>query len=603
MIRAVVVALLAGVVAACPAHASFEETAVAWRPFGAAAFREARETGRPVFLVLTAPWTWDHFLLPDRLFADPEILDRLASDWIPVLADAEVFPELRSLYSIPSSLLPSFHFLDADGVAFASAAPLGREELAFRLDQWRDPAQRPAPEPVRARETIEINGDRFANRAARWLTELSERGELPVARVHEDLDPGALLFLAESGVTHVPRRTAETLAREISRLRSGPLADPVEGGFHRAFALPDTLPHFEKLLRINARIGRLLCFQFVRTRSVPVGRDALQVLRFLNEELRVGASPRYAASLAADVFDHAQHDLEETGAEHYAKGDPESRALSRPPVSRTVPAGGNFEVMSVLGTYATVFGDDRMVAAMGLAGPGLLADGLDPDGRARRVVGRPGPGTLLDQADAGLGLLALHGLTGSPSAWRAANRVAEGLLAHYREGGRALFRTVPDDADAPAAVRALPEDPAWNGEALRFLVELAAVSREERWVRPVREGIAAWSTRVPADGRGLGELAGAAFRLDAPPPVFLVTGDPHSDEGRRLLGLVLSLHSLAVRLRWVPPGERAEVQRRFGVRFEEAPALYLVRGRSSGALRDADVLAAVWREAAADEGR
>ncbi len=598
MIRFPALALVALAFAPPAARASWMDAGVDWRPFSGAAFREARETGRPVFLVLTAPWTWDHFLLPERVFRDEDVRARLAADWVPVLADAEEFPELRDAWSIPSGLLPSFHFLDADGRAFASAAPLPPDVLAFRLEQWRDPAARPSPEPRAAGTAMEIRGGSFAAQAAQRLIELSERGDLPVTPVHRDVDPGSLVFLAEVASPELPRRSAETLARELFPLRTGPLADPVDGGFHRAYAIPDSLPHHEKTLRGNLRLGRLLCLQFVRTRSLPIGAEALGVLRFLNDKLREGVDPVYAASVAADIYDPARRELVETGAEHYAKRDPEVRGAAAPPRSGTVPAGGNFEAMSVFGTYAAVFGDDRVVAAVRRAGPRLLREGLDEDGRARRVLAVPGPGNLLDQAEAGLGLLAIHALTGAPAALRAAERVAEGLVKHHEAGG--VFRSVAHDADVPAFVRALPADPAWNGEALRFLVELAAVTRERAWLERARDGVALWRRRAPADGRGLGELAGAAHRLDEPPAVFLLRADPASDEGRRLLGVALSVHSPVLRVRWVSAEDAAEVARRFDVRFEEEPALYLIRDRPSGALRDADVVRAVWREAARD---
>lgn len=583
--------------AAAPTRADWADAGVAWRPYSGAAFREAGETGRPVFLVLTAPWTWDHFLLPDRVFRDPDVQQLLAADWVPVLADAEAYPELREAWSIPSGLLPSFHFLDADGTPFASAAPLPPDVLALRLQQWRDPTARPAPEPAPGGPAMAIVGS-FAGQAAQRLIELSERGDLPVAPVHRDVDPGALLFLAEVAMPDLPRRSAETISRELFPLRTGPLADPVDGGFHRAYAIVDSMPHHEKTLRGNLRLGRLLCLQFIRTQSLPVGAEALGVLRFLNEKLRDAVDPIYAASLAADVFDPTRRELVETGGGHYAKRDPEARAADVPPRSGTVPAGGNFAAMSTFATYAAVFGDDRILDAVRRAGPRLMREGLEDDGRARRILAAPGPGNLIDQAEAGRGLLAIHALTGSAAALAAAERVAEALVAHHGDGG--VFRSVADDADVPRFVRDRPPDPAWNGEALRFLVELAAVTRERAWLERARDGVAVWKDRAPADGRGLGELAGAAYRLDEPPAVFLLRADPGEDEGRRLLAAALSVHSPVLRIRWVAPGDVAGTARRFGVRFEDEPALYLVRDRPSGALRDPDVVRAVWRESARD---
>jgi uncharacterized protein YyaL (SSP411 family) len=589
--------------AAAPAAAGFMDVGIAWRPFGDAAFREARATGRPVFLVLTAPWTWDHFLLPARVFAHDEVRTELERGWIPVLADATTWPELRTRYAIPSGLLPSLHFVGADGVPFASSAPLGVEELAYRLSDWTDPARRPVrAEPPEA-ATIEVPPRKLGNRAARWLVDLSARGELPVAPIHADLDPGPLLFLVEAGAAYAPRLSAEALAREIGRLRDGALLDRVDGGFHRAWAIRDTLPHYEKPLRVNARMGTLLCAQFARTGSPEVGRDALSVLRFLNDGLRVASETLYAESAAADVYDPTRTELAIPGREYYAGREGARRMSGRPPASEIVPVGGNFAAMSAFATYASVFRDERMVRAVRLAAPRLLGAGFEPDGRARRVLGRPGAGNLRDQADAGSGLLAVHALTGSAESLRAAERLADVLVERFAEPGRARLRSIADDVDAPDFVRGAPPEAAWNGAALRFLAELIAVTRETRWAPFVRRALGAWAGRVPADGRGLGELGGAAYRLDVPPPVFLLAEEPGAPEAERLLALALSVGHPWTRIRWVAPGDERDVRRRFGAEIEPEPALYLVWGSASGALRDPDVVAAVWREAAARAAR
>ncbi|MFN8177048.1 MAG: DUF255 domain-containing protein [bacterium] len=595
-------AVLVVLLAALSARAGFEDGPVKWRPFGAAAFREAKATGRPVFLVLTAPWNWDHFLLPGRLFARDDVAARLNASWIPVLADASTHPELRSIYSIKSGLVPSFHFLDAGGVPFASFPPMEPDELVFRLDDWLDAKRRPDAETFEPPATLELNESKFANRAARYLVDLSERGELPVAARHQDVDPGSLLFLAEYSRTRLPRRSAETLGRELGALRGGPLLDPVDGGFFRALA-DSSEPHFEKLLRPNARMGELLALQFQRTANVAVGRDALLVLRFLNEGLRTGIDPIYAESMAADVYDPSRRELVLAGPGYYGQGEAGRRALPRPPASKTLPVGANFAVLHAFATYVAVYNDSRVRDAVHRAGPRLLAGGFEPDGSARSVLGVPGRGNLCDQGDAGLGLLALHSLTGSPEALRAAQDLAASLLRHFADGKNGVFRNVADDADAPPIVRDAPPDPAWNGTALRFLVELAAITRESRWLDVVRKDIAAWSHRVPASGRGLGELGGAAFRLESPTPVVFLTAVPGTAEGERLLSLAISIVDPWTRLRWVAPSEQAEIAKRFGVRFESPPALYLVWGNPSGALHDEDVLRAVWTQAARSAAR
>jgi len=79
--------------------------------------------------------------------------------------------------------------------------------------------------------------------------------------------------------------------------------------------------------------------------------------------------------------------------------------------------------------------------------------------------------------------------------------------------------------------------------------------------------------------------------------VLLLAATPGSAEGDTLLTLACTLHDPWVLVRWVPASERDDVAKRFDVRIESEPALYLVWGSPSGALRDEEVLSAVWKEA------
>jgi uncharacterized protein YyaL (SSP411 family) len=323
------------------------------------------------------------------------------------------------------------------------------------------------------------------------------------------------------------------------------------------------------------------------------------VLRLLNDGLRTGRDPIYAESMAADVFDESQRELVLSGPKYYGQSESGRRNVGRRPrASSFLPVGGNFCVMHAFAAYVSVYNDTRVRDALRRAAPRLLAEGFEADGGARRTLGAPGRGNLRDQGDAGLGLLAVHGLTGTPESLHAAEGLASSLLRHFETSSHDAFRNVADDADVPAVVREAAPDPAWNGRALRFLAELAAMTRDPRWVEPVRRHLAAWSHHAPASGHGLGDLGHAAFRLETPPPVVLITATPGSAEGEKLLSLALPVVDPSARFRWVASDEAKEIGRRFGVRIETAPALYLVWGNPSAALRDEDALRAVWNAAA-----
>jgi uncharacterized protein YyaL (SSP411 family) len=588
---------LSGASAVAEPADSVSVSAVEWRAFDAAAFAEAEERGLPVFLLLTAAWNRDHYLLVPRLLADPEAARALNERTVPVRADASRFPELRRLYSISSGLLPSFHFLDAEGRPHTSLPPLEREELLYFLDEMADPAERPPATEPKKRLTWEMNPKKLANRIARSLVQRLGRDGADLAPPHADLDPSPLTFLAEyCGAYAYHRRMVPTLQREVGELLSGPLHDPVDGGFHRAVADPERgIPHHEKLLRPNAELGGTFATVFRMTRESATAKAAVSTLRCLNRRFGVRAESLYAAVVSADVYVGDPPRLAMPGVAYYHLGAAARRRVHAPPVSRVVPVGGNAVVLASLLRYAHAFPEIDALAAAQRLGRRLLEDGLGADGTARRSFGRDGRGNLRDQADAGSGLITWHALTGEPVALDAARTIADALVRDFWWEDSLAFRSVSVDADVPAFVRDAPPDVAWNGTALRFLADLGAVLADDRWRGTVERSLTAWADRVPVDGYGAGDLGRAALRAERPLPVLLVVAEPGSPEAEELLGTALRLYDPLVLLRWVDPRD-ARTARRFGVRPEGAPALYLAWDRPTGPIRDAETLGALYDE-------
>ncbi|MGH2570185.1 MAG: hypothetical protein ACRDGR_03100, partial [bacterium] len=85
------------VVALWPGLSTGQETSspdsVLWRAFDRTTFDEAAKAGKNVFLVTTAPWNRDHFVLRTRYFSDADVVLRLNRDYLPVHVDVSVYPE------------------------------------------------------------------------------------------------------------------------------------------------------------------------------------------------------------------------------------------------------------------------------------------------------------------------------------------------------------------------------------------------------------------------------------------------------------------------------------------------------------------------------
>lgn len=584
-----------GLLAAPAAAGSFEDSPVDWRPYGPAAFDEARETGRLVFLVLTAPWTWDHFLLPDRIFTDEDVVSRIESGMIPVLARADTHPELRSVYSIRSGLLPSFHFLDADARPIASFPPMGVEELVYYLDQFADAAAGATPIEPSYPETLEINPDLIANRAGRLLLSLRETGVRDPFAVHADLDFSDLEFFTEYGRRRIVKRSARNLTRDTRWLLQEGLFDREAGGVHRSAALADgSVAHYEKTLRQNAVLGGVLATWCRVSRSRELAYHARLIVRFLNEEMRIGTGTLYAASLSADVFDAAGQELILEGPLYYELNLAARQVVGEPQREELALVGANFVVHQALVKYFRCFREESFLKAVVRGGAQLLGSGFDPDGAARRVLGEPGAGNLRDQADAGSGLLAYYGVSGDPAGLRAAERLARALHESFWDAETRTFRSAMGQADGLDVFRSTPPDAAWNGGALRFLAELGAVTGDARWTELAHESLAAWAERLPETGYGLAEIGRASMRVERPVAVVLIDADPTSDEGKNFVRLAYGLSDPLSLVRWVTDDDRAELGRALGQPLSDEPAMYLLWDGVVGPIRDFDGLQNAW---------
>jgi uncharacterized protein len=71
---------------------------VNWRPWGAEAFAEAVATDKPILLNLTAVWChWCH-LMDETTYSEPDLIDLINENLIPVRVDADRHPHVQDRY-------------------------------------------------------------------------------------------------------------------------------------------------------------------------------------------------------------------------------------------------------------------------------------------------------------------------------------------------------------------------------------------------------------------------------------------------------------------------------------------------------------------------
>ncbi|MFF7971855.1 DUF255 domain-containing protein [Streptomyces sp. NPDC007905] len=309
---------------------------VDWWPWSAAAFEEARESGKPVLLsVGYSSCHWCH-VMAEESFEDRATADLLNEHFVNIKVDREERPDVDAVYmeavqaATGQGGWPMTVFLTPDAEPFyfgtyfppepRHGMPSFRQVLQGVRQAWderreevgevagkivRDLAQREI-----GYQTAQLPGEQELAQALLGLTREydPQRGgfggapKFPPSMVLEFLLRHHARTGAE-GALQMAQDTCERMAR-------GGLYDQLGGGFARYSVDRDWIvPHFEKMLYDNALLCRVYAHLWRATGSDLARRVALETADFLVRELRTGEGG-FASALDADSDDGSGRHVE-----------------------------------------------------------------------------------------------------------------------------------------------------------------------------------------------------------------------------------------------------------------------------------------------------
>ncbi len=296
---------------------------VDWYPWGEAALKRARATGRPIFLsVGYASCHWCH-VMEREVFEKDDVARMLNANFICIKVDREERPDIDAVYMTAVQALsgnggwPMSVFLTPDlkpffgGTYFSRATfvkLLGRLLHAYR--NQRPKLLKVAGQLHRAISTNRLSRssgsvdegllEETANRATLDFDEQwgGRRGRMKFPT------PLRWMTLLRRHRKTGHRRLAQVVRRTLDKMASGGMQDHLAGGFHRYSVDRRWLvPHFEKMLYDNALLASLYLEAAVVLGEPRHGRVAQATLDFLVTRMqdRTGGTPRgLYASIDAD---------------------------------------------------------------------------------------------------------------------------------------------------------------------------------------------------------------------------------------------------------------------------------------------------------------
>lgn len=308
---------------------SHADDLVQWRTWSDDAFREARDTGRPIFLSIGyLACHWCHVMQRES-FQNPDVAAVINLHFIPILVDRETHPDIDALYQ-------------------HAVANMGKPS-GWPLTVFLTPDRAPFwggtyfPEPARAgmpafsdilsavAETYRTDKDAIKRSAEQALHDLqaharAQHGGLSVfdtedAATHlvKALDPFSGGFGHGAKFPNVPALTLiwknalatdnpahkDAVVQTLHQMIQGALFDHVGGGFFRYTVDPSwQVPHYEKMLDTQAHMVLLLNDVWRETQD-PLILDALQRTVFFVEQSMALPMGSFVSALDADSLDPA----------------------------------------------------------------------------------------------------------------------------------------------------------------------------------------------------------------------------------------------------------------------------------------------------------
>jgi uncharacterized protein YyaL (SSP411 family) len=337
-----------------------ERLPITWYDWEEDSFDLADTLELPVLLYITAPWCEPCHLMEETTLADPEVVQMVNDDFLPILVDADKRPDVDSRYNRGG--WPTTAFLNAGGDVLESYNFLTAEEMlqALRRVKARYEGREAPPAP-----TIAVRpGVQLAEMEHRPQAVGELKPELPgriAQRVVDAFDPdhggfgGAPKFhhadVLEFALAMAHRTGEELLGKVVHQslqaMAAGGLYDQVGGGFFRYATTADwSVPHYEKMVGDQAQLLSLYLRAYQATGQQLYLERAQGILSYVDTVLWDRDRGYFYSSQEADP-------------DYYALNAPERAEREAPYVDKTVYTERNAAIASAYMLAGAVLDEPR----------------------------------------------------------------------------------------------------------------------------------------------------------------------------------------------------------------------------------------------------
>lgn len=328
---------------------------VNWRDWSEENFKLAEKEDKMVLLNLWATWCHWCRVMNETSYSDPEIIDFINSNFVPVQVNIDRRPDIAERYNFGGS--PTTAFLTPDGEVVTGGTYIPPEKLKPLLVQIKN-----FYETNRASlkgKILELQKARASLETVSVETE--ELSEYIIQEIVDKIVDSFDSMYGGFGIApKLPMSEAVELAlsqyvlkrddvllyivtKTLSEMQSRNICDRIAGGFFRYSVTQDwSSPRYEKILLSNAQLLRNYIHAYQVTGKMEYAETAREIIRYVDSTLSDKESGGFYGSQAAD--------------EQYYKLSEDKRKKEVPPmVDKTIYTDWNALMISAyLEAYATL---------------------------------------------------------------------------------------------------------------------------------------------------------------------------------------------------------------------------------------------------------
>jgi len=537
-----------------------------WHDWDEAAFERARESHKPLFVLIVAHWCRFCARMEAQVLADERVARLLREHFVCVRVDKDRRPDLDARYSAGG--WPTLVYLDESGQRLASDSYLEPAALCARLELVRSHyAERrgalrrrllePAPEPAVGRNVASrpLLGQEPLDWVARTLLETADPVHGGWGAQHKFPHPEAIDFALIRWSETGDEAMRKLVLRTLRCMQQGEIHDRVEGGFYRYATARDwSGPHHEKTLDSNAARAYAYLEAHQALGEEGFAATARGVLEWISVRLFDADTRAFRGSQDADA-DYAHLSTRAARAER-----------GPPACDPTIFASSNALAVSTLFKAGVVLREERWTTlacgALGFLLEELFDERLGVhhywDGSPRLA------GLLADQATVLRALIDAAQHTGESRWLEPARTIVELAVQHQRGANGAFYDSRRDTPARPGAARREQSifDNAVMAEAL---LRLALLEREERYESLAREALCAFADDYKRHGHFVAGFVRAVALLVHPPVHVTIVARAGDELGRKLRRAALEPYVSSRVVQTLEPGVDDALAQRMGV--------------------------------------